>query len=163
MHLAILSDTHDNIWKLAQAMPHLARADAVIHCGDLVAPFVMQQMGEGIPQAAIHIVWGNNDGDTYRLTQVAAQFPRISLHGESARLNLGGVRIAVTHYPEIAQELARSGSFGLVAYGHDHQAHEEWVGDCLLLNPGEVMGMKGRSSLAVVETADRSVRWVELS
>ena len=162
MHIAILSDTHDNIWKLAHAMPHLAQAEAVIHCGDLVAPFVMQQMGEGIPESPIHVVWGNNDGDTFRLTQVAARFPRITLHGESARLNLGGVRIGVTHYPEIARDLARSGSFGLVAYGHDHQAHEEWIGDCLLLNPGEVMGMKGRSSLALVDTSDRSVRWVEL-
>lgn len=162
MQIAVLSDTHDNIWKLAEAMPHLAAADAVIHCGDLVAPFVLQQMGEGVPDKPIHVVWGNNDGDTFRLTKVAARFPHIVLHGELARIEIGGLPIAVTHYPEIARDLARSGSFRLVAYGHDHQAHEERVGDCLLLNPGEVMGMKGRSTLGIVEVPDRSVRWVDL-
>ena len=162
MQIAVLSDTHDNIWKLAEAMPHLAAADAVIHCGDLVAPFVLQQMGEGVPDKPIHVVWGNNDGDTFRLAKVAARFPHIVLHAELARIEIGGMPIAVTHYPEIARDLARSGSFRLVAYGHDHQAHEERVGDCLLLNPGEVMGMKGRSTLAVVGVPDGSVRWVDL-
>lgn len=162
MQIAVLSDTHDNIWKLAEAMPHLAAADVVIHCGDLVAPFVLQQMGEGIPEKPIHVVWGNNDGDTFRLAKVAARFPGIALHGELARIDLAGLSVAVTHYPEIARDLARSRSFALVAYGHDHQAHEARVGDCLLLNPGEVMGMKGRSSLAIVESSDRSVRWVDL-
>lgn len=162
MQIAFLSDTHDNIWKLAEAMPYLAAADAVIHCGDLVAPFVLQQMGEGIAEKPIHIVWGNNDGDTFRLARVASRFPHIVLHGELARIEIGGLPMAVTHYPEIARDLARSGSFRLVAYGHDHQAHEERVGDCLLLNPGEVMGMKGRSSLAIVEVPRCSVRWIEL-
>jgi predicted phosphodiesterase len=128
----------------------------------LVAPFVLQQLGEGLSGQPLHVVWGNNDGDTFRLTKVASRFPSIQLHGELADVPVGDFRMAVTHYPEVAHGLARSGSFGLVAYGHDHVAHEEWIGGCLLLNPGEVMGMKGRSSLAMVETADRSVQWVDL-
>ena len=51
MKIAVLSDTHDNIWKLAQAMPHLAAADAVIHCGDLIAPFMIKRLAAGIQPA----------------------------------------------------------------------------------------------------------------
>ncbi len=40
MKLAILSDTHDNVWALRVALTHLSRAEAVIHCGDLCSPFM---------------------------------------------------------------------------------------------------------------------------
>ena len=73
MKIAILSDSHDNIWKLAEAMPTLASADAVIHCGDLVAPFMILRLIQGIKGKPIHIVWGNNDGDKGLITQVASQ------------------------------------------------------------------------------------------
>jgi len=46
MQLAILSDTHDNIWKLDTALILMADADVLIHCGDLCAPFVVKRLGE---------------------------------------------------------------------------------------------------------------------
>lgn len=162
MKIAILSDTHDNIWKLESAMPHLQSADAIIHCGDLCAPFMVARLGEGIREAPIHIVWGNNDGDTFLISKVANDFPHVHLHGQLARLEFAGARIGVNHYPEIAQDLAKSGSYDIVCYGHDHLAHESIVEGCLLLNPGEVMGMKGASTMALLEVEDRSVAWVTL-
>jgi putative phosphoesterase len=161
MQVAVLSDSHDNIWKLDQAMPHLAAADAVIHCGDLIAPFIIKRLAAGIKKP-VHIVWGNNDGDKRLLSQFAQEAGNITIHGDYAQLELGGRSFAVTHYPEIAQALARSGQFDVVCYGHDHTAHEGHIGDTLLLNPGEVMGMNGRSSLAVIDTETLLVTWVEL-
>ncbi len=163
MKLAIISDTHDNIWKLEDAMPHLRSADAIIHCGDLCAPFMVKRLVEGLPGKPVHIVWGNNDGDPYLISKVADSFPEIQIHGQLAQLVLEEVRIGVNHYPEIARDLARSGSYDLVCYGHDHTAHEMMVGDCLLLNPGELMGMKGASTLALVDLDDKSVEWVSLA
>ncbi len=40
--------------------------------------------------------------------------------------------------------------------------HQEWIGECLLLNPGELMGIRGPSRLAIVDTDDRSVEWIDL-
>ena len=40
--------------------------------------------------------------------------------------------------------------------------HQELVGQCLLLNPGELMGMRGVSRLAVVETESRAVENIDL-
>jgi putative phosphoesterase len=162
MKIAVLSDSHDNIWKLDEAMPVLQTADVVIHCGDLCSPFVVRRLGEGLGDIPVHIVWGNNEGDRLMISNVASRYPSIELEGHLAQLTFDGLRVAVHHYPEIARDLALSGQYDLVCYGHDHTAHEEFVSDCLLLNPGELMGMNGRSTLALVESASREVTWVEL-
>ncbi len=162
MKIAFLSDSHDNIWKLEEALIYLKAADSVIHCGDLCSPFMLRILAEGIEGTPAHIVFGNNDGDTFLISKVAAGYSNIHLHGQMAELELDGVHIAVNHYPRIGRALALSRQYDLVAYGHDHTAHEEQVGDCLLLNPGELMGMKGRSSLALFDTANRKIDWVDL-
>jgi putative phosphoesterase len=162
MRLGILSDTHDNIWKLADAIEHLKTADVVIHCGDLCAPFIAKRMGEGLPDIPIHIVWGNNDGDPHAISRVASNYSHIHLHGQFAKLDLDGFRVGVNHYPEIAIEFADSGNFNLVCYGHDHTAHQERRGDCLLLNPGEIMGMNGKSTLAIYNLQTDTVEMIEL-
>jgi putative phosphoesterase len=162
MKLGVMSDTHDNISKLGAAVGHLQGVDAVVHCGDLCSPFMIRRLGERLADIPLHIVWGNNDGDQFLIAKVAADFPAVTLHGQVAHLELDGMRVAVNHYPEIARDLAHAGRYDLVCYGHDHTANEEKVGDTLLLNPGEVLGLKGRSSIAVVDTADRTVRWIEL-
>jgi putative phosphoesterase len=145
MQLTVISDTHDNIWKLDEALPTLRSADAVIHCGDLCSPFMIHRLGRGV-ERPVHIVWGNNEGDRVTISRAVEEYPHLTLHGDLAELELGGLRVAVNHYPQIASRLAGTGEFDLVCYGHDHSAHEEWIGECLLLNPGELMGLKGRSS-----------------
>ncbi len=96
MKIAIVSDSHDNIWKLAAAMPHLAEADAVIHCGDLVAPFMIIRLIKGTDGKPVHLVWGNNDGDKGLIAEVASQAENITLHGDFAHLELGGLRSQLT-------------------------------------------------------------------
>jgi uncharacterized protein len=162
MKLLVMSDSHDNLWKLQAAAAHLEAADVIAHCGDICSPFMIRRLGELSDGKPVHVVWGNNDGDTYLLGKVAAAFPNISLHAALAQFDLGGRPVAVNHYPEIAAGLARSGQYAVVCYGHDHTLHEERVNGCLLVNPGELMGMKGRSTLAVVESADLSVDWIDL-
>ncbi|MDY7036044.1 MAG: YfcE family phosphodiesterase [Thermodesulfobacteriota bacterium] len=147
MHVVILSDIHDNIWKLEKILSRLSGAGALIFCGDFCAPFTMTQIGEGFP-GPVHAVWGNNDGDKWLLTKNAGAADNITLHGELAELELGGCKIAVNHYPQIARPLARSGYYDAVFYGHDHTAHMEHMEETLLLNPGEVMGRFGKSTFA---------------
>jgi len=162
MKIAVLSDSHDNIWKLREAIPHLKEVDVVIHCGDLCAPFMIRELGKGLGGIPLHIVWGNNDGDPYLISKLSQSFSHIELHGQLAELELDGFKVAVNHYPKIGQALARSGLYDLVCYGHDHTAHDSWVSECLLLNPGELMGMNGASSFAIVDVKSRGVKRVTL-
>jgi hypothetical protein len=158
MKIAVLSDSHDNIWKLDQAVPHLRQADAILHCGDLCSPFMIKRLAEGAQDRPVHVVWGNNDGDQFTISRVAVNYKQVTLHGDLAELDLDGIKVAVNHYPEIARGLASSGEYDLVCYGHDHTQHQEQVADCLLLNPGELMGMNGPSTLAIVDLEDMGVR-----
>ncbi len=149
MRVAIISDTHDNIWTLAAARSHLAGADALIHCGDLCSPFMISRLVEIMGEKPVHVVWGNNDGDRRMITLLALKAGTVHLHGDFAALELGGLRVAVTHYP-------------LVCYGHDHTAHHERVGETDLLNPGELMGLYGRTTLALYDTESREVQFEEV-
>ncbi len=162
MLVAVLSDSHDNIWKIEAAAPHLQRAEVVLHCGDLCSPFVIKRLVDTIGDRPLHIVWGNNDGDPWSISRVAASFPSVTLHGMIAQLELGGARIAMNHYPEIARDLAKSGSYDLVCYGHDHTLHQAEIKGCTLLNPGEMMGMNGRSTLALVDLASMAVEILDV-
>jgi putative phosphoesterase len=139
MRLAILSDIHDNVWKLDRALDAARGADALICCGDLCSPFIVHQLGRGFA-APIHIVFGNNDGDRFRIGANAAQYPQIRIHGEMMRGEFGGRRIAANHYDFIARPLAASGEFDVVCYGHNHVYDVTRTGRTLAINPGAVMG-----------------------
>ena len=90
MRIAILSDVHDNIWKLETLLDRL-EAEALVFCGDFCAPFTLAQIAESFA-GPIHVVFGNNDGDQFLLARVASKSPQVTLHGEFCELELGGHR-----------------------------------------------------------------------
>ena len=161
MIIGVMSDSHDNIWKLEEAFSHLSKADVILHCGDIVSPFMIVRLIRGTHGKPVHIVWGNNDGDKRMLIEVAARADNIHIHGDYAFLDLDNFSIAINHYPEISRAIAESSRFNVVCYGHDHTAHTERVGDTLLLNPGELMGMNGRSSIALLDSKSMKVEFID--
>ena len=156
MRITICSDIHDNIWKLADALPGMNDGDVLLFCGDFCAPFTLAQLAEGF-KGPVHVVWGNNDGDARLLSKVAAAAGNVVLHGELAELDLNGFKVAVNHYPEIAVGLAESGRYDLVCYGHDHTLRTEKLGNTWFINPGEMMGRFGESSYVILDTETQEV------
>jgi putative phosphoesterase len=150
MKIAILSDIHDNIWKLEILLDGL-EADVLIFCGDFCAPFTLAQIAEGFA-GPVHAVFGNNDGDKLLLARVASGFAHVKLHGDFAELELAGRRVAVTHYPALGRALAQGSVYDLVCYGHSHERVVEQEGSTLRVNPGEVMGRFGLSTYALYDT-----------
>jgi uncharacterized protein len=151
--IAIITDSHDQIPALERslALANAAGAVALLHCGDLCAPFMLNLMGERF-RGPIHVVFGNNDGDGRLLQTIAARHPHITLHGIYAELTIEGRQIAMIHYPEPARRIAQAEQLDLVCYGHDHTQHLEQVGRTWLLNSGEVMGMRGSPTWALYDT-----------
>ncbi|MGE5647867.1 MAG: YfcE family phosphodiesterase [Acidobacteriota bacterium] len=141
MRIAILSDIHDNIWNLAAALEKAAQADALVCLGDLCSPFVVHQFGLGFA-GPVHILFGNNDGDLYRIAANARAYPHVEIHAEFYRAELGGKRIAAVHYDNIGRPLAASGEFDVVAFGHNHVHELRREGRTLVVNPGPIMGAK---------------------
>ncbi len=164
MLIGVFSDVHDNLDNLAQAIEIFkARGvEALIFCGDFCSPIPSRAMA-GQFEGDIHCVFGNGDGDRFTISNVAhGQYAHLKLHGEYAELEFEGVKVALTHYPFYAQALARTGDYQAVFSGHTHERHEERIGDCLWLNPGEVLGWQGRPSCAIYNTATNSPEFVEL-
>ncbi len=163
MLIGVFSDVHDNLQKLKAALT-LYRDRGVpvlIFCGDFCSPIPAREMGTFAGD--IHCVFGNGDGDPFTISKFAnKEFPNLKLHGQHAELELGGAKIAVTHYPLYGRALARTGDYQAVFSGHTHELHEERIGNCLWLNPGEVMGWKGRSTCAIYDTATNKAEIVDL-
>ena len=55
MRVAIMSDSHDNIWNMRKAVEIVKgrQAGLLIHCGDFIAPFMLKELDlTGIPGAS---------------------------------------------------------------------------------------------------------------
>ena len=163
MLLGVFSDIHDNLIKLDVALQKFKEREitTLIFCGDFCSPIPARTMGAF--EGEVHCVFGNGDGDPFTISRFAAsEFPNLKLHGQHAELKLDRARVAVTHYPLYGRALARTGDYHAVFSGHTHELHEEKIGDCLWLNPGEVMGWKGRATCAVYDTATNSAEILDL-
>jgi len=149
MKIGILSDSHDNLPRILQAVDlfnHLG-AEFVIHCGDFVAPFSLQ------PLQSLNCdyvgVYGNNDGEKTGLQSASSGRIRV----EPATIELGGRKISFFHHLQNFFDLAvDSQAFDLVCYGHTHKTHLEHRGKTLVVNPGECGGwLYGTSTIAMVD------------
>jgi len=163
MNIAVMSDSHDNIWNLRKALAVILAENCgrIIHCGDFVAPFMFKELEKaGIP---VHCVFGNNDGDKTLLTRFALQSNGlITLDSLVGEMDVDGFKIAFTHEWIVAEGLAAGGKYHLVCFGHSHQYVEKRIDDTLVLNPGEIMGKDGDPGFCIVDTVTRQVRRVNL-
>ena len=160
MLIGVMADSHDNIPKIEAAVRFFNKkqVEHVLHAGDFVAPFAIDPL-RGL-HCPVLSVFGNNDGERLGL---AARIREVGeVHPFMATATLAERQIAVVHYPELAEPLAKGDNFDLVVYGHTHrvdQRHDQG----LLLNPGETGGwLTGCSTVAVVDLATLQVQLQEL-
>lgn len=140
MRIAVISDIHDNLWNLSVALDAIEDCDALICCGDLCSPFVVDELARF--RRDIHIVFGNNDADLYRITSKAHRHPNCHLHGEVFEAVFDGRRMLANHFDYLARPISKSGDYDVVCFGHNHEFEIFEQEDCLLINPGPIMGAK---------------------
>ena len=137
VRLLLISDTH--IPRRARAMPaqvwaEVERADVVLHTGDWVEESVLDELVAR--SRRVVGVWGNNDGAALR-----ARLPEV------ARVEIAGVRIALTHEtgPAAGRERRMARAFpdvDVLVFGHSHIPWDTVAGPgtvnpgLRLLNPG---------------------------
>jgi uncharacterized protein len=163
MILGVISDSHDNLTNIKKAVSlFTARGvEAVLHGGDFCSPFTLAEFKPLAEKGVkMHAVFGNNDGDRMLLARRGDGF--CTFQDGACVLSLGGRRIVLMHYPDIAEDLFRAGTFDLVICGHNHKARLEGESR-KLLNPGTVSGyLAERATAAIVDTANMSVEIVTL-
>ena len=171
MKVCIVSDSHDHR-PLLEAAARSAKADgaeAILHCGDVVAPSTLNVLKP--LELPIHVIHGNNAGDLYMMARIASQpGNQVTFYGQDAAINLAGRKIFLVHYPHYAHAMATTGDWDLVCCGHDHEANVEVVdningGQTHVVNPGTVGGVAAPATyvLGDLETMKFEIRAVELS
>lgn len=201
MKIAIISDSHDNIPNIEKALQWINKEGIkiIIHCGDLCAPSVLTEVFLSNFDGDIHIVNGNV-GDPEALEKKSKKFKNVhfynwhySTHERKmikktgvilgcGEIELDSKNIAFTHSPSNAKELAQTGQYDYIFYGH---THKPWIEKILntkheilnkskilnsnnqsqstnqqinqltiLANPGTLAGMFYKATFAVLDTAN---------
>lgn len=162
MQVAILSDIHDHIANLRKALQQVQKTDLLICCGDLCSPFIIKELAEGYLKE-IHIVFGNNDADLFRITKNAQNYSNIQLHGEFCELDIDNKMFAINHFDDIGRALAESDKYDVVCFGHNHQLEISSNQQTLIINPGEIMGeLTGQVSCVIYESTTHQATKINL-
>lgn len=160
MIIAVMSDTHDHMNNISKAVSIINKrnAEALIHCGDYVAPFVKRSfddLNDSIKKK-FYGVFGNNDGDKLLLKKNLGQICEFPQNGHELILELGGKRIFVSHMPreKTIKALANSGNFDIILSGHTHSLSNIKLNNgTLVVNPGELCGyLTGNATFAILDT-----------
>ncbi len=161
MKIGIISDTHDHIPNLKKALDlfRLQGVRTILHAGDLCSPFMVPPF-EGF---GLHAVFGNNDGDHYRILQKMDDVDGTH-HGEFCSLVIDGRRIAMYHgtQPEITDALVKCGTYDLVISGHTHEAVTRKEAETQFVNPGSAHGFDGKATVALFDTQTQKIEIMEL-
>ncbi|MFQ6034131.1 MAG: metallophosphoesterase [Candidatus Bipolaricaulia bacterium] len=160
MKLGIISDTHDNMPKIARAVELFNRekVDLVLHAGDFISPITANEFKR--LKAKLIGVFGNNDGDKLYLLK---RYKGIGeLYEDYRELELDGRRIVLMHQPKFLDALIASKKYDVITYGHTHE-HDLRKGPPLLLNPGEDGGwLSGRTTVAIADLQTMEAEIIDL-
>ncbi|MES3162284.1 MAG: metallophosphoesterase [Halorubrum sp.] len=180
MRIGIVSDTHDDLDAVNAAVELFESqgVDAVVHCGDFVAPFSVTPFDAGFEFYAVR---GNNDGE-WAVESTVDSFGHYL--GEAGTVTFGGdtdangdaegggdadsgsdhIEIAVTHGTSsvVVDALVDCGDYDYVFHGHTHTHGVETRDATVRLNPGGMpIPVEGADDDFYVATLDTAVTGAE--
>lgn len=140
MHIAILSDTHDNtpaiVWIIEYLNEHGVKI--TLHAGDLINPGILFRFRDHY-QGHLHFIFGNNDGENAIAEHRANEAKNLTCHFWEYRQQIEGRTVFMNHYSTISELVAQSGEFDVAIGGHDHQYRIVQHGKSLFINPGNTV------------------------
>ena len=153
MKIGLISDTHGQL--RSRVLELFDGVDLILHAGDIGNLGIITELEAVAP---VHAVHGNTDS-----SEIAAQY------GESVELDLGGVRVAMTHGHLLGSPTAPAlrkqfPTADVIVYGHTHVQRID-RGSPLVINPGAAgpARFKLKPSVAVLELPDLVVTELPLT
>jgi uncharacterized protein len=168
MKFAIISDVHDNLANLEKTIKYINKnkIGKLLISGDLTNPETLYYLKK-IFKGEIYYVFGNNE--EYNLQgnmcfeEYEAVDKNINIFKKTGEVIIDNLKIAFTHYPEIAKNLAKSKKYNLVFFGHTHKPSIENINKTTLLNPGTTGGIFYQPSFAIFDTKTKKPELVLLN
>ncbi len=158
MLIGVFSDTHDNLTYIDRAIELFThrRVQAVIHAGDIVAPFAAKRLL--VCPVPLYVIYGNNDGERHGLHQVLPQIKDGPL-----KLELGGRQLLIHHALDWCRQEDILGA-DVIITGHTHEIVNDLRDGKLFLNPGECCGwVNDYPTAAILDTDTMSAEIVKLT
>lgn len=165
MKVAVISDVHENIHNLCLFFEQVKeyKPEKILFLGDFMNLGVAKVLASS--KVPVISVWGNNDGDKVAITKISLSGgSNLSVSFETFDfLEIDSRKMFITHYAALAKPMAKSGEFDAVFYGHNHQRNIDKVGDCLVVNPGEISAHKtGIATFAIYDTKLNEAEIIEI-
>jgi putative phosphoesterase len=163
MKIAIISDVHNNTVNLKKVLDYCAeeKIETLICCGDLADAETLDFMCDNFSEE-IFYTFGNMDNDHLKNFEFVPEYKNAKLFKNYGETNLANKEIAFVHFPREAKELAETGKYNFVFFGHTHKPWEEMVGNCKILNPGNVTGDFYPPTFAVWNTSDDTFELIRI-
>ena len=160
MKVVIISDVHDNLANLQKVLDYCEKSkiEKMICCGDTASEETIDFLQKNFP-GKIWLTPGNMDVGYWDYDELVKKYKNTNLKifPEEGEAEIDGHRIAFVHFPDKARELARTGKYQFVFYGHTHKPWEENINNCRVLNPGNVANLYSPATFAVWRTEDDKV------
>lgn len=167
MKIAIVSDTHGNVANFKKVINWLNKnnINLILHAGDIGSPESLKESMADFKGDFLGVL-GNMDKDYKILLEEYNKIPGVKIKEEILETKIENKFIAITHKPDKARQLAETQNpsrpsgqeYDLVFYGHTHNPWEEKVGNCRLVNPGELAGQINKPTFAVYDIATNELQ-----
>ena len=157
MKIGVFSDSHDHMENIRKAVDIFLeqKVEKIVHCGDIVAPFIVRAMNELKGKAIEGIgVYGNNDGERLGLYKILGEI--MKMKGDFHEVTWNEKLIAIYHGTDnrVLDSVIKSQKYDLILCGHTHQVRIEQEGKTVIVNPGETCGyLTGKATCVVIDLA----------
>lgn len=143
MKIAVISDIHENTHNLIQALEIIKteKCDILFCLWDIGRSTLFEIMFSiGLP---MYFTFWNHDGNVIKDTKLlVANNAKVRSVWIYQRVEIDGRKIFLTHYDDLARDIAKSWEFDACFWWHLHLAFEELYTDTLCVNPWEISGTR---------------------
>ena len=161
LKIALFSDSHDNVKNLKKSIriSNEYNCTHIFHLGDIVSPMAAEELGNFTGE--LIGVYGNCDGDKLELQKV---FNRIGgqLEKSPLKIKLNNKLFILMHEPYLLDEIIKSGEADYIFFGHTHEVYFRRKGKTVIINPGEISGIKNEPSFYILDLETENFEKIEL-
>lgn len=166
MLIGLLSDSHRNASRMENALALLVQqgAEALVHCGDIVAVDHVSILAS--PGAPAYLVAGNMDRRPVKLAKKARKCG-VNFAADFLEVPLGEDEYLIALHGDNEQllcELVEGGQFPYICHGHTHRTADKTFGSVRVICPGALTHPRSPKypTVAILDTDSDTLRFIEV-
>jgi len=151
MKVAIISDTHDKIDALKKLFEFTKKQgiEILIHCGDVCRGETLKEISKNFKK--VYLCWGNGE----ILESFEESLENVEIFENVGSLEIEGLKICFSHFPNIAKKEFEKGIFDFVFFGHTHFPSLKEENGKYLANPGSLSFFN--PTFAILDTKEKKL------